>query len=404
MKKLTLTTQIIIASVLGLAAGALGGPAMQNIKFLGDIFLRLMQMSVVLLVMGAMIESVGALNPKDLGKIGGKALALFMLTSTFAAAVGLVTVNLIRPGAGMTGVSASAYEGTLMQGSVTDLLADFFPSNIFAAMSQGNMIQVIIFSIFFGLALSVLDKRQESLQVFSFVRSVNVVVMEIIKIVMRFSPIGIFSLLASITGGIGLQVMLPLVKFLLCMMIGSFIVLGVHILIVCAYGKLNPLRLLKKMSRTITVALATTSSAISLPMKMADSEERIGISPRISRLVNPLGMTLNSDGLALTISVSCIMIAQFYSIPLTLQQQIVIVIVATLTTLGNLLVPGGALVAIAIALQMTGLPLEGVAIIAGVDWFAGVFRTLLNVVDDVIVALGIAINENEFDRSIFDAD
>lgn len=135
---------------------------------------------------------------------------------------------------------------------------------------------------------------------------------------------------------------------------------------------------------------------------MEDCEERLGISRRVSRLVNPLAMTLNSDGLALTISIACIMIAQFYGIELSLSQQIVIVAVSTLTTMGNLLVPGGALVAIAIAFQMVGLPLEGVALLAGVDWFAGIARTLLNVIDDILVAFYVAVSEKEFDRDIFD--
>jgi Na+/H+-dicarboxylate symporter len=137
---------------------------------------------------------------------------------------------------------------------------------------------------------------------------------------------------------------------------------------------------------------------------MTESEQRIGISKRISRLVNPLAMTLNSNGLAITISIACVTVAQFFGIELSLPQQVVIVFVSIITTLGNLLVPGGALVAMAIAFQMAGLPLEGIAILAGVDWFAGMARTLLNVVGDVLVSTFIAINEHEFDRAIFDSD
>jgi proton glutamate symport protein len=404
LKKLSLTTQMIIASVLGLAAGAVFGPAMGNIKFLGDIFLRLMQMSVVLLVMGAIIEAVGALEPRDLGKIGGKAIAMFMLTSALGATIGLIFVNLIKPGVGVQGVTASAYKGSLFEGKILDMIVNFFPKNIFEAMSKGEMLQVIIFAAFFGMALSFLGKNESAKKVYEFIQHVNVVVMEIIKIVMKFAPIGVFALLGGITGVVGLKVVIPLAKFLVTMLIGSLAALGILVLLVSLYARINPVRLIKKLNRTIIVALTTTSSAISLPVQMEDCEQRVGISKRVSRLVNPLAMSLNSNGLALSIAVACITIAQFFGINLTLSQQIAVVVVSTLATLGNLLVPGGALVAIAVALQMTGLPLEGIAVLAGVDWFAGIARTLLNVVGDVLVTLFIAVNEKEFDRSIFDSD
>lgn len=399
-----LTTQMIIASLAGLIAGVAFGPSMGNIKFLGDIFLRLIQMSVVVLVMGAIIEAVGACNPKDLGKLGGKAISLFMITSVLGATVGLSLVNIIKPGVGVQNVTTSTYTGTLFQGNALDSIVNFFPKNVFEAMAKGDMIQVIIFGGFFGFALSLLGKSDSGKKVYEFVQHLNVVIMQIITIVMKFAPIGIFALLGGITGVIGVKVIIPLAKFLLTLTLGALAALLVLVMIVSLYGKINPIRLMKKLNRTIVVSITTTSSAISLPVQMADCEEKIGISKRVSRLVNPLAMSLNSNGLALSLAIACVTIAQFFGIELTLQQQVIIVLVSTLVTLGNLLVPGGALVAMAISFQMTGLPLEGVAVLAGVDWFAGIARTLLNVVGDVLVTLFIAINEKEFNREIFDAD
>lgn len=403
-KQMSLTTQMLIASVAGLIAGVVFGPAMGNIKFLGDIFLRLMQMSVVFLVMGAIIEAVGALDPKDLGKLGGKALALFVIATAFAAFVGLVLAVIIQPGVGVEGVAASKYTGNLVQGKALDLIVNFFPRNIFDAMARGDMLQVIIFSAFFGLALSLLGKNESGKKMFEFIRNLNVVIMQVITVVMKFAPVGIFALLGGIVGVAGWKVLIPLAKFLVTLTIGCFAVLALLIMIVSLYGKLNPIRLFKKLNRTIIVSITTTSSAISLPVQMEDSEERIGISKRVSRLVNPLGMSLNSQGLSLTVAIACVTVAQFFGTELNFNQLIIIVVMSTLATFANLAVPGGALVTMAIAFQMTGLPLEGIAILAGVDWFAGIVRTLLNVVDDVLLALLIAINENEFDRSIFDAD
>jgi Na+/H+-dicarboxylate symporter len=403
-KRMSLTTQMVIASVAGLIAGIIFGPSMGHIKFIGDIFLRLMQMSVVFLVMGAIIEAVGALDPKDLGKLGGKALGLFVITTAFAAFVGLILAVIIQPGVGVEGVSAGKYTGTLAQGKGLDLLANFFPRNVFDAMARGDMLQVIIFSGFFGLTLSILGKNESGKKALEFIQHTNVVLMQLIKIVMKVAPVGIFALLGGIVGVAGWKVLIPLAKFLITLTIGCFAVLFLFIAIISVYGKLNPIRLFRKLNRTIIVSITTTSSAISLPVQMEDSEERIGISRRVSRLVNPLGMSLNSHGLGLTVSIACVTVAQFFGIEVGPQQWVMITIMSTLATFANLAVPGGALVTMAIGFQMTGLPLEGIAILAGVDWFAGIVRTLLNVVDDVLVALLIAINENEFDRTIFDSD
>lgn len=193
-------------------------------------------------------------------------------------------------------------------------------------------------------------------------------------------------------------------KFLIALTVGCIAVLILLVLITSAYGKLNPLRLLKKLNNTIVVAVTTTSSAVSLPVQMEDSEQRIGVSRRVSRLVNPLGMNLNSHGLAITVAIACVTVAQFFNIELLVTNYILIGIMSTFATFANLAVPGGALVTMAIGFQMTGLPLEGVAIIAGVDWFAGIVRTLLNVVDDVLIAVIVAINENELDMEIFNSD
>lgn len=401
--KMSLTTQMLVASVLGLVAGLVFGKGMGNIKFIGDIFLRLMQMSVVVLVMGAIIEAVGGLSPKDLGKLGGKTITLFVVTTALAAALGLVLALVIKPGIGVTGVNPGEYTGKLAEGKVTDMIAGFFPKNIIEAMSTGNILQVIIFAVFAGLALSFLGKNESGERIFKFVRDLNVVIMQVVKIVMRFAPFGIFALLGGIVGVAGLQILIPLGKFLIALTVGCLAFFFLLVLVVAAYAKVNPLRLLRKMERTIIVSVTTTSSAVSLPIQMADSEERLGVSKRVSGLVNPLGMSLNSDGLALTVSIACVMVAQFFGIELSGQQMIMIVLISTLATFANLAVPGGALVTMAIAFTMAGLPLEGVAILAGVDWFAGIIRTLLNVTDDVLMAVTVAVSENEFDREAFNA-
>ena len=198
------------------------------------------------------------------------------------------------------------------------------------------------------------------------------------------------------------MVIVPLIKFLLAFAIAASLILVSFITITATIVKVSPLKLAKKLSRMGVMAFTTTSSAVTLPVKMEDSENRIGVSKRVSRLINPLGMSLNSDGLAIFLALSCLTIAQFFGIEMSIQTQFTVVIMSTLATLGTVTVPGGGLVALAIVLPTVGLPIEGVALLAGIDWFSGMFRTVLNVIDDALVALVVAHSENEFDREIFD--
>lgn len=402
--KISLTTWMVIASVLGIVAGLIFGKSMSNIKFLGDIFLRLMQMSVVFLVMGAITEAIGGLDTKDIGKLGGKTILLFIISTLFASFVGVILGVFIRPGVGVTGVEAASFTGTLPEGNPLNLIVNFFPKNVVESMATGGILQVIVFSIFLGLAISMLRENASGKAIFQVIKDFNVIIMQIIKIVMKFAPIGIFALVASITGSSGITVLMALGKFLIALSVGCVAVLTLMILAASAYGKLNPFRLLRKLNNTIIVAVTTTSSAVSLPVQMEDSELRIGVSRRVSRLVNPLGMNLNSHGLAITVAIACVTVAQFFGIELGLTNYIMIGFMSTLATFANLAVPGGALVTMAIGFSMVGLPLEGVAVLAGVDWFAGIIRTLLNVVDDVLIAVIVAISEDELDMDIFNSD
>nr|AHH81882.1 sodium/dicarboxylate symporter protein [uncultured bacterium pAB4] len=402
--KISLTNWMIIASFLGIGAGLVFGPSMANVKFLGDIFLRLMQMSVVFLVMGAISEAIGGLDIKDIGKLGGKTIGLFVVSTLFAAFVGLLVALIINPGVGVTGVEAAEFTGTLPEGNPLNLIVNFFPKNIVEAMATGSILQVIVFSIFFGLALSILNENEHGKAIYNWVKSFNVIILQVVKVIMHFAPIGIFALVANITGTAGLTILLALGKFLIALTIGCLAVLILLVLIVSSYGKLNPFRLLKKLNNTIIVAVTTTSSAVSLPVQIEDSELRIGVSRRVSRLVNPLGMNLNSHGLAITVAVACITVAQFFGIELAVADYLMIGVMSTLATFANLAVPGGALVTISIGFSLVGLPLEGVAIMAGADWFAGIIRTLLNVVDDVLIAVLVAISEKELDYDIFNSN
>ena len=402
MKKISMTNQILIAMIAGMAAGLLIGPPIGQIKFLGDIFLRLIQMSVVLLIMGAVIEAVGSLDPKELGKLGGKIFFWFMTSTMLAASLGIGLAYLIKPGAGLAVLELGSTSIVATDQTITQIFVGFFPTNIIDSMAKANMIQAIIFALLFGLALGIVGKQQSDNQILNFVKAFNKVILQIIKMVMNLAPIGIFALLAWVTGTIGIQVIIPLAKFLIAFGVGTVIALTVFVNVAAVYARVSPIKLMQKLWRMTVVAFTTTSSAITLPVKMEDSETKLGISQRISRLVNPLGMALNSNGLSMYLALACVTLSQFYGIELTAGQLIQIVVLSTLACLGTVVVPGGGLVALATVIPAMGLPPESIALLAGIDWFSGMFRTVLNVDNDALVALVIAVDENEFDRDAFE--
>lgn len=399
-KRLGTTNQIMVMLVAGVIVGLSVGEAVAPIKVVGDIFLRLIQMSVVLLVMGAVIEAVGSLSPKDLGKLGLKSLAWFMFSTVIAAAVGIIFSLLINPGKGLSLVSKTAETISVPDTAIDEMIVDFFPLNVIKSMAEGNMIQVIVFAILFGIALSFVQKEQGESKLLSLLKEFNKIIIQMVTFIMALAPFGVFALITWVTGTIGFKVILPLGKFLLTFGLATVFFLVFWFIFVGLYVKVSPLLILSRMKRILIVAFTTTSSAITLPIEMEDAETKLGISKKITKLVLPLGLALNSNGLATFLAVACITLSQVYGLPTNLSSIISIVILSTLATLGTVVVPGGGLVALAIVVPSMGIPVEGIALLAGIDWFSGMFRTLSNVAGDTTIALMVAKDENEIDRNI----
>lgn len=401
-KKFSMIKQILLAMIVGMLTGLILGERAASFKIVGDIFLRLIQMSVVILIMGAVIEAVGNLDTRDLGKLGFKMLFWFMVFTIIAGIIGIGLATLLKPG---LGVAIKASEAIIEQ-PVQDLgklIVDFFPTNIINSMASGNMIQVIVFAVLFGVTLSSLREKNISNTILEWVMDLNVVIINMISKIMVIAPFGIGALLAYTTGTIGISVILPLVKFLLIFGLGTIIHLTISIIFTAIYCKANPFSIARKLSNMTIMAFTTTSSAVTLPIKMKDSEEKLGVSKRISNLVNPLAMTLNSNGLAMFLSIACITVAQIYNVQMDLSTMIKVVTLSSLACLGTVVVPGGGLVALAIVIPSVGLPLEGIVLLSGIDWFSGMFRTVLNVDVDALISMIIARDANELDFNILNS-
>lgn len=403
-KKVTMTIKIMIAMILGVIVGTISGEKIQSIKFIGDIFLRLIQMSIILLVMGQIIEALGNLNPKELGKKGVKIIVIFLVSSFLAASFGTFMSMILKPGLGMdlSSLTHGVKVDSSFINSLSDTILSFFSTNIIKSMADGVIVQVIIFAIIFGVALSYVRIEEGSNKVLGIVVEFNKIILKMITMIMTIAPIGIFSLIASTIGNVGLGVIIPLSKYLGIYAIATFIYLVIFLVISSFYCRINITKLIKGMMQMSLMALATTSSAVTLPTEMQDAKEKLGISEKITKIVLPLGMSLNSNGSAMHMAFTIVTIAQIYGAGYSGTQYLYIAALSTLVSLANAVVPGAGLVSLTIIVPQMGLPIEAIALFAGVEWFVGMLRTILNVDSDTLTALIVAKSENEIDYKVYE--
>lgn len=403
MKKPSMITPIAIAVVVGILVGLLIPASGNYLKIVGDVFLRLMQMAIPILILGQIVQAVGSINPKELTSLGGRTIAVFGISSLAAALWGVLMAVIFNPGYGvkMTGFQDASIKAQEI--SITDTILNFVPKNIFDSLTQGSIIQIIVFALFFGLALNKYLQSHPETQLFQIIVDFNEVIITVIRYVMYLAPLGIFALIASTISHLGLQIILPLVKYLLVYGLGTILFLGIWILVITLYCKVSPLRLITNMKNMSVMALATTSSAITLPVALEETETKLGLSKRITNLVLPLGMSLNSNGSAMHMAFTVMTIAQMYQLDFDITKMIYLAITATFVSLANAVVPGAGLVSLAVIVPQMGLPIESIAIFAGVEWFVGMLRTILNVNSDVYSAILVAKSVDEIDYTVFNS-
>ncbi|MBO6319014.1 dicarboxylate/amino acid:cation symporter [Enterococcus faecalis] len=403
MKKPSMITQIAIAVVVGILVGLLIPASGNYLKIVGDVFLRLMQMAIPILILGQIVQAVGSINPKELTSLGGRTIAVFGISSLAAALWGVLMAVIFNPGYGvkMTGFQDASIKAQEI--SITDTILNFVPKNIFDSLTQGSIIQIIVFALFFGLALNKYLQSHPETQLFQIIVDFNEVIITVIRYVMYLAPLGIFALIASTISHLGLQIILPLVKYLLVYGLGTILFLGIWILVITLYCKVSPLRLITNMKNMSVMALATTSSVITLPVALEETETKLGLSKRITNLVLPLGMSLNSNGSAMHMAFTVMTIAQMYQLDFDITKMIYLAITATFVSLANAVVPGAGLVSLAVIVPQMGLPIESIAIFAGVEWFVGMLRTILNVNSDVYSAILVAKSVDEIDYTVFNS-
>ncbi|GFN36270.1 dicarboxylate/amino acid:cation symporter [Tepidimicrobium xylanilyticum] len=401
-KKVSLTTKIIMASVLGLIIGAIVGPWMEKIQFIGTIWIRLIQMSIVALVMTSVASAIGNIESASAGKMSFHTFKYIILFTLCSAFLGLGLSYLFKPGVGITlDAAVEATTNQLSDVSVIDTLVNFVPTNIFSAMSSGSTIQCIIFSLIFGIAAGGYARATGRNNVLLLIKDINGIIMRIIEMVMKLAPIGIFCLLAPVVGTTGFDVIFPMLKFLLALLVGDIIQFLIYCPLTAFRCGVNPLKMPKKYAKMSIMALTTTSSAVCLPTKMEDSVTKFGVSRRVADFTGPITMTMNSCGAVQCYVLAIMFMAQASGIALTNVEILTGVLLACMMCMGTIVVPGGSVVVYTFFATALGLPLESVAILIGIDWFAGALRTLMNVDVDVLVGMLVSKDLGEFDADVY---
>lgn len=396
--------QIGLAAIGGIVFGLLVGEWAANLKFIGDLFIRLIQMSIVPLVMASVIVATGSMSGTGTGKIAFRTFKWMIGFSFVAAVLAWVLSSLVRPGSGMVftqeldpSLEESAGEALGWQ----DTLLNFVSTNVFDAMSTATMVPIIVFSLLFGIALRIHVNKTGDTGVLRLFDQIQQIVLTMIRLVMVIAPIGVFCLLAALAGDVGFSVVSTALKYLGTTLIGVIVLFALFVAVVAARTRLSPWKLPNKLTEQTIVAVTTTSSAVTFPTVLKNTVEKVGVSQKVANFTLSIGLTMGSYGAVLNYMIVVMFLAQAGNIDLSIGQIALGMGLAILLNMGTITVPGGFPVVAMFLATSLGLPFEAVGLLIAVDWFAGIFRTFLNVNGDTFVAMLVANADDEIDRDVY---
>lgn len=395
-KKLGLAWQMMIGLVVGIIVGAMVDTQFAQTWFkpLGDLFIRLIRMVVVPLVIATIIAgAAGISDTSKLGRVALKTLLIYAITTAISVAVGLIFASVIQPGVGLDLSTEGLKAKGIVPPPLVDTLLNIVPINPIEAMAKGSMLQIIFFAVMFGFALSALGERAKP--VLNFFEVVGDTMIRVTGTVMRFAPIGVFGLIAFTVSRHGLSVLLPLGSLILSSFLATvFFVCVVLLPMVRIFSKIPVMKFVKGIFEPWLVAFTTCSSAAALPANL-DSTRRLGATKAISSFSIPLGNTINMNGTAIYMGVCAVFAAEVFGIPMDMTTKLTVVVMGVLAAVGTAGVPGAGLIMTTIVFTQIGIPLEAVALIAGVDRILDMIRTSINVVGDAASAVVVTAMEGE---------
>ncbi|WP_162047749.1 dicarboxylate/amino acid:cation symporter [Vibrio taketomensis] len=411
-KPMSLTGRVILGMVAGILTGFAIRALFADNGFVdeyvvnglfevgGQIFVASLKMLVVPLVFVSLVCGTSSLKDlSTLGRMGGKTLAFYIATTAIAITLALTMGTLFQPGAGADLTAASTFQSAEAP-SLGQVIIDMFPTNPISAMAEGKTLQVIVFAVLFGIAISAAGKPGE--RIADFFSDLNEVIMKLVAILMNLAPFGVFFLMAKLFTDIGLGAIINLAEYFL-VLAGTLLLHGLvtYSVMLKGFTGLSPITFLRKMEDAIMFAFSTASSNATIPVTMETAKHRMGVENRVSSFTIPLGATVNMDGTAIMQGVATAFIAQAFNIDLTMMDYLMVIMTATLASIGTAGVPGVGLVMLAMVLNQVGLPLEGIALIMGVDRLLDMIRTAVNITGDSAVTIIVAKSEGALDEARF---
>ena len=414
-RSIGLTTWILISLVAGIAVGVLcsvvvpegssvDAVLIEGVFYVaGQWFIRLMQMLVVPLVFCSIVCGAASMSdPKLLGKVGVGTILMYLCTTALAVVIAIGLAGLLSPGVGLDMASIVQVEPsvTTTDQTMADMLVNIIPTNIIFAMSSGTMLQIIFFALVLGFILGRLGRKVATVN--RFFTQFNTVMMYMIGLILKVAPIGIFCLVARTFANLGLDGILPMVAFIATVYLGLAVQLfAVYLLLIVVFTRLNPFKFLRKMLPVMLFAFSTSSSNATIPLNMETLETKMGVSPKVASFTIPLGATINMDGTAIMQGAAVIFIAQAFGIDLSMAAMVTVVVTAVSASIGTAGVPGVGTIMLAMVFNSVGLPVEGIAMIMGIDRLLDMGRTAINVTGDAAVTTCMAKLTGMLDKDVF---
>lgn len=412
MKNISLSNWILIGMLLGLVTGLILNffvpdsflkniILIDNVFYLGgSLFIKLMRMLVVPLVFCSIVVGAAAISDiRKIGTIGGRTIGIYLITTALAVTIALLIGILIKPGAGLNMVAVAESSNVTLNQTMTDTILNMVPDNPINSLASGDMIPVIIFALLIGIILAKLKK--ETSVVNKFFTQANKIMMEMTSIVMKFAPIGVFCLMARTFAGLGFEGLLPLGKYIICVLIGlaiqAFIVYPTMLVF---FTRLNPIRFFKKFISVMFFAFSSSTSNATIPLNL-DTLSEMGVSLEVSLFTIPLGATINMDGTAIMQGVAVMFAAQAYGMDLGLTALITVIFTAVMASIGTAGVPSVGLITLTMVFNSVGLPVQAIGIIFGIDHILDMFRTAVNVTGDAICTLIVSFKNKSLDVDVF---
>ncbi|MCK8058632.1 MULTISPECIES: dicarboxylate/amino acid:cation symporter [unclassified Fusibacter] len=412
MKGKGITFKILVAMVLGIVTGLILNPMAETVivkdyvvgfglVLLGSIFVALIKMMVVPLVFVSLTNGAAQIGDiKKLGRIGGKTLGFYLLTTAIAITIAIILASIFLPmSVDPMDVSSYTFEAKESPAFVSVLIG-MIPTNPIDSMAKGNMLQIIIFALITGTALSMLGDKVNGIK--KLLEESNEVILKMVMLIMKFAPIGVFALIAKTITQLGFDAILDLGAYMLVVVAALFVhALFTYQGMLYAITKLNPIQFFKNFAPAMMVAFSTSSSSATLPVTIDTVTERLGVDRKLASFTLPLGATINMDGTAIMQGVATVFIAILYGVDLSLGDFITVIVTATLASIGTAGVPGVGLIMLSMVLTQVGLPVEAIGLILGIDRILDMTRTVVNITGDAVCTLIVAKTENEFDEAVY---